>query len=154
MTSNNHIPDDEWDTVVRNMPVPTVDMVVRHPEGGFVLGKRDNKPAKDLWFVPGGRIHKGESFIEAVERISQEEIGASVSIAEQLGVYQHYYNTSDVGDGVPKHYVAVGFIVDLPPGEELSTDSQHSQLRVFEEPPKDTHYYTIQYLQDSNCLPS
>lgn len=50
-----HIPAEDWATIVRNVPIPAVDLVVLH-DGGVILGKRRNKPAKGEWFVLGGRI--------------------------------------------------------------------------------------------------
>lgn len=151
MTSDNHIPEDDWDTIVQSMPIPSVDLIAKNDDG-FVLGRRTNRPAKGLWFVPGGRIHKGEGMEDAVHRIAQQELGTDVTIEQKLGVYEHFYDNSDVGDEVPKHYIATGFVVTVP-SQSFNLDDQHEEMKFFKDAPKGTHKYSIQYLQDSELLP-
>ena len=50
--TDNPIPDDEWRTIFANVPLVSVDLVIEH-DGGVLLGKRENDPAKGEWFVPG-----------------------------------------------------------------------------------------------------
>lgn len=144
--SDGWIPDNEWETIVRHVPVPSVDLVVLH-QGGVILGKRTNEPAKGEWFVPGGRIQKRETVESAVHRIATEELGIEIEIVEQLGAYEHIYDTADVDSGDGKHYIPIGFAVESR-SEEIQTDKQHSTVRVFDEFPSELHEYTAQYLRD------
>ncbi|WP_338739164.1 NUDIX domain-containing protein [Haloplanus salilacus] len=70
--SDERCPDDEWRTVVRNVPIVSVDLVVRH-DGGVVLGRRENAPARGEWFVPGGRVRKDEPLADAVHRVARDD---------------------------------------------------------------------------------
>lgn len=54
---DNPIPDDEWRTIVANVPLVSVDLVIEY-DGGVLLGKRENEPAKGEWFVRMGRCSK------------------------------------------------------------------------------------------------
>ncbi|WP_256302103.1 GDP-mannose mannosyl hydrolase, partial [Haloarchaeobius salinus] len=145
------IPPAEWETIVRNVPIVSVDLVVRSPDG-VVLGKRVNEPAKGEWFVPGGRLHKHERLNEAVHRLAREELGVDdVTIEESLGAYEHLYDTSDVDDGSGKHYLANGFLVETDLGvAEMTLDDQHGAVSAFgpDEFP-DLHEYTTAYLRDA-----
>lgn len=136
------IPDGEWRTIVEHVPIVSVDLVVECPEG-VVLGQRSNEPAKDEWFVPGGRVQKGERLEAAVHRIATEELDADVKIREALGAFEHFYDTSEVG--CAKHYVAHGFYVWT---EETSFESgtQHAAMTVFDGLPTDLHPYINEYL--------
>lgn len=136
------IPEDEWESIVENAPIVSVDLVVECPEG-VVLGKRSNEPAKGEWFVPGGRVQKGERLEAAVHRIADEELGTDVEIREELGVFEHFYETSEVG--CEKHYVAHGFHVWT---EEtvFDPDGQHEGIAVFEGLPTSLHEYVREYL--------
>lgn len=136
------IPQGEWETIVRHVPIVSVDLVVECPDG-IVLGKRANEPAKGEWFVPGGRVRKGEALEDAVIRVAREELNTTVEIREQLGVFEHLYDESDVGDS--KHYVANGYRVWT---DETTFDSggQHEQVGSFTEPPTGLHPYVEQYL--------
>lgn len=140
------IPNEEWETIVDNVPIVSVDLVVECPEG-IVLGKRSNKPAKGKWFVPGGRVQKGESLEDAVHRVSMEELGVDVEICEKLGAFDHFYETSEVGG--EKHYVAHGFRV-WTEDSVFEPDSQHGHLAAFQELPQDLHEYVVDYLEEAD----
>lgn len=56
------------------MPVTCVDLIVIH-KNKFLLGKRMNKPLKNNWCFPEGRILKDESFDQAIYRKAKEETG-------------------------------------------------------------------------------
>ncbi len=142
---SEHIDEQAWKTIVSNMPIPSVDLLIKCPEG-IVLGKRTNKPAKGEWFIPGGRIHKGEPLEAAVHRVAEEELGIEISIDRSLGVYDHFYNSSDVPESGGKHYVAHAYLVSTSDCD-VTTDEQHSEFRVFETPPDDLHPHVKAYLE-------
>ncbi|MFB6165160.1 MAG: NUDIX domain-containing protein [Haloarculaceae archaeon] len=148
----NRIPADDWATVVRSVPIVSVDLVVLVGDG-VVLGKRTNEPAKGEWFVPGGRVHKHERLDEAVHRIAREELDTDVTIERQLGVYGHFYDTADVPDADGKHYVPIGYLVSAEKvtAGDLQADDQHADLRLFDPPfdDLDLHPYVEQYLDDA-----
>lgn len=73
---------------------------------------------------PGGRVQKGEQLDDAALRVARDEIGVDVDIRERLGVYEHIYEASDVGDAGGKHYVPVGFVVEADT-TMFETDDQH-----------------------------
>lgn len=142
------IADDEWETIVANVPLVSVDLVIEH-DGGVLLGKRENEPAKDEWFVPGGTVFKNESRIDAVHRVATDELGESVILDDCLGTYEHFYETADV-DGVDsKHYLATGYRCHFERDDpEIGGDEQHSDFRVFRPPFENRHPYVQQYLDD------
>lgn len=146
------IPDDEWEVIVRNMPIVSVDLIVRHGDG-VVLGKRRNKPAKGEWFVPGGTVLKHETLEEAVHRVADEELGVAVEIEEQLGVYEHFYEVADLPNVGGKHYVPVAYLVRSETAE-FHPDDQHGSVSVFRPPfsDLDLHPYIAHYLIDAGII--
>lgn len=143
------ISNDDWETIVSNVPIVSVDLLVRY-EDGILLGKRTNEPAKGYWFMPGGRVQKGETRTEAAHRIGKEELGLDIEIVESLGAFEHFYDTSDI-DGVSKHYLANAYVADVISGEPKS-DEQHADLRVFQSPPDPYHEYLRAYVEAANSL--
>lgn len=142
------IPVDKWKTIVDSVPIVSVDLVIKYKDG-VLLGLRENKPAKGEWFVPGGTVFKNERLTEAVHRVAETEVGCDVEIQEQLGVFEHFYDTSDVDCVDSKHYLANGFAVEPPKDQHIEiSDSQHSQLRVAEPPFDDLHPYVQRYLEE------
>ena len=118
--------------VVRVSPLVSVDLVVRDPSGRTLVGLRNNEPAKDCWFVPGGRICKGERITDAFERVDREELGAPVphDSARLLGVYEHLYETNFAGHpDVGTHYIALAHELTLDPATLDLERSQHRAWR-------------------------
>jgi colanic acid biosynthesis protein WcaH len=147
--SDKPVPQAEWESIVSHVPLVSVDLVVEHPDG-VLLGKRSNGPAKGEWFVPGGTVQKHESLTEALHRVAKDELGLAVSIQEQLGVYEHFYDVADVDDADGKHYVPIGYHVTIE-GDSVDIDSQHDSLRTFSPPFEglDLHPYVRAYLLDA-----
>ncbi len=140
------IPPSEWQIIVDNVPVVSVDLVVKH-QGGVILGKRKNEPAKGEWFVPGGTVLKNEPRHEAVHRVAQEELGEQVIINECLGTYEHFYDVSEIEAVDSKHYVATAYCCHLEHEKiDFSADDQHEEFKIFHPPFNDFHPYVKQYL--------
>lgn len=145
-----YIDDQTWETIVGSMPIPSVDLVVQCPDG-ILLGKRANEPAKGEWFIPGGRVQKGEPLHDAVQRIADDELGIDVSIDRSLGTYDHFYETSDVPESGGKHYIAHAFLISTSDCA-VSPDDQHTDFRVFETPPIELHPHVKTYLEVAQIL--
>lgn len=143
------IPEEEWATVVRNVPIVSVDLLVETPSG-VLLVERTNRPAEGEWFVPGGRVHKGERLVEAVHRVAREELGVEVDVVESLGAYEHLYDDADVDDAGGKHYLANGFLVRTD-ATEFDLDDQHGDARLGRFP-EDLHPYVRAYLEAAGLI--
>ena len=141
------IPPDEWQNIVENVPIVSVDLVIEH-NGGVLLGKRENEPAKGEWFVPGGTVLKDESRADAVDRVADEELGEPVVVGECLGTYEHFYDTADVDGVESKHYVATAYRCEFERADPAITgDEQHSSFEVFRPPYERLHPYVERYLE-------
>ena len=57
MADEHPISDSDWRTIVEHAPIVSIDLIVEH-DGGIVLGKRTNEPAKGEWFPPGRNVRK------------------------------------------------------------------------------------------------
>ena len=68
-----------FEIVLENTPLVSVDIILEN-EKTNLLGRRRNQPAKGFWFVPGGRIRKGELIIDALKRVALEEVGLVINI--------------------------------------------------------------------------
>ncbi len=147
----DHVPADVWSSIVATVPIPSVDLVVQCPDG-ILLARRQNEPARGEWFVPGGRIHKGEPLRDAVDRVAREELGIDVTIERDLGAYDHFYETADVPEAGGKHYVAHGYLVRTA-STDVTLDDQHDQAQVFpvENLPA-LHDHVQAYLRDAGVL--
>ena len=147
------IDEDDWRTILRSVPIVSVDLIVKH-DGGVVLGRRTNNPGKGEWFVPGSRVRKGERLEAAVHRVAADELGVEVEIERQLGVDEHFWDASEFPDIESKHHVPVAYVVSVE-SETFDLDDQHDAIRVFEPPfdEIDLHPFVERYLRDAGCIP-
>lgn len=146
--SDGPIPPEEWRAIVENVPLVSVDLVVEY-DGGILLGKRENEPVKGEWFVPGGTVLKNERRVDAVHRVSREELGTEVTIKRKLGTYEHFYDASDVEGVDTKHYLASAYLCHFRDEEpKIVGDTQHSSWRVFPQLTDGLHSYVKQYFEE------
>lgn len=125
--------DADFNKVVSLAPLISIDLIIKNNDDKYLLGKRKFNPAKDYWFVPGGRIRKGEEISAAFQRICENEIGVnqSISKADFLGVYEHFYNNSSFSDEVSTHYVVLAFSVMLESEKVDFPMEQNIEFRWF-----------------------
>ena len=121
--------------VVRLTPLVSIDLIVRNARGQVLLGWRKNQPAKDTWFVPGGRIRKEDEGIpSAFKRVSRKELKVELDIqdAEFLGVYEHRYDTNVAEKpGFGTYYIVLAYQADLDVDLDSLPKDQHSNYQWF-----------------------
>jgi colanic acid biosynthesis protein WcaH len=118
--------------VVRSTPLVSLDLIIRDNAGALLLGKRQNEPAKDYFFAPGGRIRKNETVQDAFLRLLKSETGLHTpfSAARFFGVFEHFYSTNAVGmPDTGTHYVVLAYELILDSRPVVKADNQHSELR-------------------------
>jgi len=117
--------------IVKLTPLVSIDLIILNNKGEVLLGFRKNQPAKDSWFVPGGKILKDERIPSAIRRISRSELGFDLDPALALfkGVFEHLYLDNFAGrEGVSTHYIVLAHEFHLPSGARVRGDDQHSDL--------------------------
>ena len=120
---------DDYRKMLGAMPVVSVDLVVNDEAGRILLGRRKNRPAAGSWFVPGGRLLKGEDIASAVRRISMQELGIEMNYERVLGVYHQRYPDNFADDSFDSHYVTFPVSVVGVGSMKLRSDDQHEELR-------------------------
>lgn len=143
--------------IIDTTPLVSIDLIIENTQGKVLLGKRNNPPAQDYWFVPGGRIRKNELLSEAIQRISLTELGTAfrLSDANSLGAYDHIYDDNFTGSkDINTHYVALGYQLTIDDSFILKADEQHSDLQWWSKEnllvSTDVHKNTKAYFQKDN----
>ena len=118
--------------IVEHTPLIAIDLIIKNSEGKVLLGRRVNAPAKDYWFVPGGRIYKNETISEAFSRISFSETGYELLIdnVRFLGVYEHFYENSFYGENISTHYIVLGYEVNHDFSMDILPEAQHNTYKI------------------------
>lgn len=161
------LPHNLYLQAIRDVPLICIDLLILNPaRDAILLGRRKNRPAQGDWFVPGGRIRKGECQSIAFERIAQDELGMFLDFrnGKLLGVYNHIYSdnfygaTLNDGGHIGTHCIPVAYIVQLESDEQCNAALegmlvQHEEARwmplssVTEN--SDVNPYTKEYLIDN-----
>ncbi|MDE1183038.1 GDP-mannose mannosyl hydrolase [Paraburkholderia sp.] len=117
--------------VVRMTPLVSIDLIVWDTAGRVLLGRRRNRPALGTWFVPGGRIRKGERLDEAFTRIVDAELGiASMerSAARFGGLFEHLYSDNFAAqEEITTHYIVLAYALSLASTASVGRFDQHSE---------------------------
>ena len=148
---NKRLDTPLFQTIVANAPLISIDLILLNREGKALLGQRQNRPAQNFWFVPGGRIFKDESFESAFNRITKDELGIEIALtrARFQGVYEHFYDDNFSGVDFGTHYVVLGYVLVLDDESLDFPRTQHNAYKWFNvetllnEP--SVHQYTKNY---------
>jgi colanic acid biosynthesis protein WcaH len=136
-----------FEQIVENTPLISIDLYVKDAHGRYLLGKRTNRPAKDYWFVPGGRIFKGESLKSAFQRLCSDELGIAVDYSHSafVGVFEHMYEDSVFSEEKATHYIVLVHEVEHDIAIDQLPKGQHCQYRWFSQSElmqaSDVHHY-------------
>lgn len=88
--------------VVRNIKVAMVSSkskldvvlgILVDTHGRLLLSQRpEDKPMPGFWEIPGGKVEKGETSLDALHRELHEELGISFTTPDYLNEYTHDYD--------------------------------------------------------------
>jgi len=145
------LPTDTFKAVVSSTPLVSTGLIVRNRVGEVLLGRRLNRPAQGFWFVPGGRVLKDESLVEAFNRITRVELGVELNStsARFVGPYEHFYPDNFSGDNFTTHYVVLAYEVRLDVSIDQLPLEQHGCYQWFTENDllnsEAVHFHTKRY---------
>jgi colanic acid biosynthesis protein WcaH len=148
------LPKEQFLNIIANTPLVSIDLIIRNPSGAILMGRRINEPAKDFWFVPGGRIYKDENLEDAFKRICNDELGIELAItqARLFGAFTHKYQSNALGAvGVTTHYIVLAYDVGIL-GLPFDMEAQHSQTQWITEskanrPNSEVHQNVLPYFK-------
>jgi colanic acid biosynthesis protein WcaH len=97
--SQKFLADSIYAQLVRDCVICCVDiLLVRISPTGTkqcLLVERASEPVKGVWWLPGGRLLKGETFFDAAIRKAKQETGLTqVKPIQVLGVWNTFFPTS------------------------------------------------------------
>ena len=140
--------------VVVNAPLVSIDLIVRNEANEVLLGLRRNGPAKNSWFVPGGRIWKDEKIAAAFKRITDAELGTALDVnsARFMGVWEHFHEGNFADQrGFGTHYIVLAHEVKISTASSAFPLKQHSDYLGFSEKrlleDEKVHPYTKDYFR-------
>jgi colanic acid biosynthesis protein WcaH len=136
-----HLGFEEYRRFLSTMPIVCVDCLVMNDRGEFLLVRRENEPLRGEYWVPGGRVHKGERLIDAVHRKMWEEIGVGVDIVENVGFFEEFHDKTKENAEGGVHSISFVYLVK-PKSCEIKLDAQSSTWGWFKEIPATLRQHT------------
>jgi len=127
------IPKKVYKKIVKLMPIVCLDGILTNSKGEYLLVKRKNEPLKGHWFVPGGRLLKGEDLKSGFARKMLEETGARVKNVKFTGIYDSKWDKSPHGN---IHTVGLVFQGKVK-NKDLKVDNQSSEWKWSKTLPKE-----------------
>lgn len=116
------------------MPVCTVDLVIFNKYfNKILLFKRNNAPAKDLYYTAGGRLHKNETLEKCAIRQAKEELGLNIKKRDMAygGVVEEIFNNSYFSEDIGTHNINFYFSTILDENKAIKLDDQHTESKWF-----------------------
>ena len=140
--------------VIKHTQLIACDLIIVNENNEVLLGMRNNEPAKNYWFTPGGRVYKNENMEDACKRISENEIGCEIKNGTIFGVYQHKYKNNFDNRLFGTVYVVFSHIFNVKKNDiHFKKDKQHSDLKWFNIDTllenKDIHKYVKNYFLEN-----
>lgn len=132
------IPKELYEKITASIPIPGVEAMMIN-DGALLLMKRNNDPAKGMWWFPGGRIRRGETFEEALKREVTEETHINFEITRLIGVYNRIFPG--------RHDVSIVYLCKAT-GTKIKLNKEHSEYHFFRKLPR-LHPYLLEVINDS-----
>jgi colanic acid biosynthesis protein WcaH len=152
-----YLSQTDFSSLIKVSPLISIDLcILRDRE--ILLGRRKNSPAKNYFFVPGGRIFKSELKKNALIRLLKNELGYSVKtdfdkFIKFLGVYEHFYSDNFLDNSeFNTHYVVLAYLIPYEYLIQVNKEvdkSQHSEYIWYQlDAPNSNEYLIHKYAME------
>jgi colanic acid biosynthesis protein WcaH len=102
------LPDDVYLQILRSVPIACVDVCVV-AAGRVLLVQRRDPPARGQWWVPGGRVLKGEKMRDTARRKARDEVGLECHVGPIIHTAETIF--PDGPGGIPVHSINSCFLL-------------------------------------------
>ncbi|HFP9333021.1 TPA: GDP-mannose mannosyl hydrolase [Raoultella planticola] len=123
--------DNTFKNVIKNTPLISIDLIIQNEKSEYLVGKRNNRPARGFWFVPGGRIQKDESLDNGFARLTNNEIGIERMRNESifLGIFEHFYDDNFYDSAFSTHYIVLAYKISIISNGFVFPHDQHNEYQ-------------------------
>ncbi|HMQ56325.1 MAG TPA: NUDIX domain-containing protein [Anaerolineae bacterium] len=133
------IPSPLYYQILENIPIACVDIAIV-ANGSVLLVKRQDAPARGQWWVPGGRVIKGEMMRETAARKAREEVGLECHVGPIIHTAETIF--PDGPNGIPVHSInSCFFLYPVDPDYVPRLDDHHQDYLWVSHIPANLHPY-------------
>ena len=120
-----NISPDLYHQIITHIPIACVDIAIISNRS-VLLVKRNDEPAKGQWWLPGGRVYKGEMMRDTAKRKALEEVGLKCEVGPLIYTAETVFE--DGPNGIPVHSINSCFLLKIV-GGQLELDNHHGDWR-------------------------
>ncbi|NDG52717.1 MAG: NUDIX domain-containing protein [Flavobacteriia bacterium] len=136
------IEEKNYIKIMQTIPVVCVDAIITNSKGQYLLVKRANEPLKGKFWMPGGRLHKGESSEQGILRKVKEELGVDATIIKCLGHIEEYFDKVEQIKNCTFHAISIVYLLEVN-SEDIKLDSQSEEWKWFDKLPNLISRYNL-----------
>lgn len=123
-SDNGFIEPELYSDIHRLMPIPCVDIVVVRGDRALLVHRRE-EPARGRYWIPGGRIRRGESLPAAAQRLVLAETGIEIDVPILVDAESLIFQTDPFGHGKGTHAVAIVMAARCVSDGDIELDGNH-----------------------------
>jgi colanic acid biosynthesis protein WcaH len=140
------IPQALYEEILRQLPIACVDVCIV-ANARVLLVRRVDAPDRGKWWLPGGRVLKGERLRQAARRKALEEVGLDCHVGLVLHTGDSLFE--DGPGGIPVHTINVCFLLHPTDSSrfEVRLDSHHTEWKWADTIEPDLHPYVAACLR-------
>lgn len=148
--NSTFIPQELYNQILTNVPIACVDIaLVSH--GRVLLLKRMDAPAKGQWWVPGGRVLKGEMMVDTAKRKALDEVGIKVHVGPIVHTAETIFDDGPCDIAV--HSInSCFFVYPADSSFSPSLDNHHEACKWVNTIDSDLHPYVKQCLMGAGLI--
>ncbi|MCG3209168.1 MAG: GDP-mannose mannosyl hydrolase [Anaerolineae bacterium] len=146
------IPASLYHQILERLPIACVDIAIV-AGGAVLLVKRKDQPARGQWWVPGGRVLKGEMMKETAVRKAREEVGIECHVGPIIHTAETIF--PDGPNDIPVHSInSCFFLYPANPDFKPQLDDHHAEYRWVNSIPAGLHPYVERCLMGAGLTRS
>lgn len=133
-TEKAFIPEATYKTMIEHLPICTVDVLFfNEDKTKTLLFRRNNEPAKGIYYSIGGRLDKNETFLECAVRQAKRELNIDINPDRTVfgGVIKESFENSAFGEEPYSNVdLFYGYVLE-DENIKLALDDQHNDYKWF-----------------------
>lgn len=138
------VENEVYRKAVANLPICCVDIFLFNPiQKEYLMVFRKDPPAENTWWLPGGKLNKGESFFDCCQRKCFKEVGLKVTPQKKLGSAATLFPNSMWGTQTHTVNTFVLATLDDKQSPKLDQTSEQWEWKPLSSTPNDPYLKTI-----------
>ncbi|MDP4001488.1 MAG: NUDIX hydrolase [bacterium] len=139
--------EEEFKSIYSKVPRLCVEVVIQSQEG-ILLTLRSLPSWNNQWHLPGGTVLFGEKLEDSVKRVAEDELGASVTVDQMIGIIEYPSEQKERGYG---HGIGIAYLCYLN-SPDIKLNAEASEAKFFQSAPENIIQEQRYFLKSKKLL--